>query len=198
MRQFIHHFLIAWIPLFIAMDPLALIPLFVSLTRRLNPLQIKSIARQAIWTAAFVGIGFMILGRWIFIILGIGIADFQISGGIILLILAIREMLSGGDQETWIGEDVGVVPLGTPLIAGPATITTLLILMDSVGIPYTLLALTLNLALVILTFRYSVFIAQKIGITGIKAIVKIIALLLAAIAVSMIRKGLSSQIFNPS
>lgn len=81
------------------------------------------------------------------------------------------------------------MPLGLPLIPGPATLTTLLILMDSVGVHYTLAALIINLCLVSLALHFSDRLAQWIGMTGLNAISKIISLLLAAIAVSMIRQG---------
>ena len=86
-------------------------------------------------------------------------------------------------------EDPGVVPLGLPLIAGPAMLTTLLILIDTIGILYTLLSLLVNLLLVYLAIRNSAFLARRIGTLGLRAASKIIMLLLAAIAVSMIRRG---------
>jgi multiple antibiotic resistance protein len=81
------------------------------------------------------------------------------------------------------------VPLGLPLIVGPATLTTLLILMDTVGLWHTFLALVVNLAIVNLALHFSEPLARRIGLTGLRAASKVISLLLAAIAVSMIRHG---------
>jgi multiple antibiotic resistance protein len=84
-----------------------------------------------------------------------------------------------------------VVPLGMPLIAGPATITTLLLLQQTQGIFLTLAALVANLVIVVMAFAYSDRLEKLVTMTGLRAISKIIALLLAAIAVRMIRRGLA-------
>src|SRR5262249_43401769 len=91
-------------------------------------------------------------------------------------------------------EDFGVVPLGMPLIAGPASITTLLVLAQShaVGFLVVVVALAANLVLVVLALHYSSWLGRRIGPTGLRAISKIISMLLAAIGVAMIRRGLAS------
>jgi multiple antibiotic resistance protein len=81
------------------------------------------------------------------------------------------------------------VPLGMPLIAGPALLTALLILVDTVGIIFTLLALLVNLLLVGFGFRYAHHFTRWMGQQGMKGVSKLISLLLAAIAVSLIRRG---------
>ena len=88
-----------------------------------------------------------------------------------------------------LADDFGVVPLGMPLIAGPASITTLILLAQTLGWMVTLVALVVNLVLVVLAFAYSDWLGRKISATGMRAVSKIIALLLAAIAVNMIRRG---------
>lgn len=191
--EFIEKFLLAFIPLFIAIDPLGLIPLFLGITQGVLAESLRRISRQAVTTAALVSIGFMFLGQLVFTALGITVSDFKVAGGLILLALAYRDLLGSTDSNTAIREDIGVVPLGMPLIAGPATITTLLILVDSVGVYFTLLALLSNLILVYTAFSHSRRISRFIGITGLKAVSKIISLLLAAIAVNMIRKGLQGE-----
>lgn len=97
-------------------------------------------------------------------------------------------LIRGGEKES-LGEDFGVVPLGLPLIAGPATLATVLMLMHSVGLGMTLLSLTLNLVLVALVFRYGERLAAWIGMTGLRALSKIVSLLLAAYAVNMMTRG---------
>ncbi|MDD2710404.1 MAG: MarC family protein [Verrucomicrobiae bacterium] len=111
------------------------------------------------------------------------------AGGLILLVLAVRDMLIRGGEKESLGEDFGVVPLGLPLIAGPATLATVLMLMHSVGLGMTLLSLTLNLVLVALVFRYGERLAAWIGMTGLRALSKIVSLLLAAYAVNMMTRG---------
>ena len=180
---------LAVIPLFVAMDPIGLIPLFLGMTKDLAPSQRQKIAYQAICTATVIVISFMFLGKLTFRLLGISVSDFQIGGGLILLGIAATDLLSAHEKKLSLQDDFGVVPLGLPLIAGPATLTTLLILMDSVGLCFTFVGLLINLGLLIVAFRFAEKLALWIGITGLRAISKIISLLLAAIAIHMIRQG---------
>lgn len=193
MNDWFNNFLLAWIPLLVVMDPIGLVPIFLGITHGMEKTQTRRIALQASLTACLVAVGFLFLGKAIFKVLGITVADFQIAGGLILLVLATRDMLGGEDDKKIASrDDIGVVPLGLPLIAGPALITTLLLLVDSVGLAMTLTALSVNLVLIILAFVFSEKLRDLIGITGLRAISKIIALLLAAIAVSMIHNGWKS------
>ena len=125
----------------------------------------------------------------IFSALGISVADFQVAGGLILLGLAVRDLMGFNEDPRTGSADFGVVPLGMPLIAGPALLTALLLLMDSVGALYTILSLLVNLLLVEIGFRYAQRIEGLLGKQGLKGVSKLIALLLAAIAVSLIRRG---------
>lgn len=187
------HLLFAWIPLFVAIDPIGLVPMFLGMTEGVDPVRRRRISHQALATAAVVLVGFMFLGKLTFRVLGITVGDFKIAGGLILFVLASRDLVrtDGGPQV--LPDDFGIVPLGLPLIAGPATLTTLLILMDSVGANYALAALVLNLLVVALAFYFAESLVRIVGQTGLRAISKIIALLLAAIAVSMIRRGWQSM-----
>ncbi|MDD2709668.1 MAG: MarC family protein [Verrucomicrobiae bacterium] len=189
MSEMVEKFLMAWIPLFVAVDPIGLAPFFLGVVQGVEPGRSRKIARQAILTAALVVVGFMFLGEFVFRALGITVADFQIAGGLILLVLAVRDMLGRGGEKEILGEDFGVVPLGLPLIAGPATLATVLMLMHSVGLGMTLLSLGVNLVLVALVFWYGERLAGWIGMTGLRAFSKIIALLLAAYAVNMMTRG---------
>ncbi len=194
MPEWFAKFLQAFIPLFVAIDPIGLAAVFLGLGQAIAPARRQKIARQATWTGGLVALGFLFLGQSIFTALGISVSDFQIAGGLILFIIAAKELvLSAKDPET-VSEDFGVVPLGMPMIAGPASITTLLVLAQTpaIGLRFALLALAVNLAIVIIALRYSHWFGQKIGSTGLRAISKIISMLLAAIAVSMIRHGLKS------
>ena len=121
--------------------------------------------------------------------LGITVADFQIAGGLILLILATRELVTFGPQDRGGADEFGIVPLGMPLIAGPALLTALLILIDTVGVVFTLVSLVVNLAIVAVALCNADRFSRWMGKQGLRGISKIIALLLAAIAVSLIRRG---------
>jgi multiple antibiotic resistance protein len=186
------NFLRAFIPLFVTIDPVALAAIFLAMSRNVDPARKKRIAQQATWTGGLVALLFLVLGASIFAAVGISVSDFQIAGGLILLIIAGREIVQSVTMEpSLLSEDFGVVPLGMPLIAGPATITTLLLLQQTQGIFLTLAALVANLVIVVMAFAYSDRLEKLVTMTGLRAISKIIALLLAAIAVRMIRRGLA-------
>ena len=192
MPAWLENFLKAFIPLFVAIDPIGLAAVFLAMGAGVPVDRRKKIANQAAWTGGLVALMFLILGQTIFTALGITVSDFQIAGGLILVILAAKDLIQSAAVPDVVPEDFGVVPLGMPLIAGPASITTLLVLAQSktISLGIILAALAVNLVLVVLAFAYSDWLARKIGATGLRAISKIIALLLAAIAVNMIRQGL--------
>lgn len=191
MIEWLHRFLQAFIPLFVAIDPIGLAAIFLALGKDVAPERRQKIAKQATWTGGLVALGFLFLGQSVFKALGISVSDFQIAGGLILFILAAKELIQPAGVATELPEDFGIVPLGMPLIAGPVAITTLLVLAQNkeIGLTITLLALAANLTLVALALRWSEWLGEKIGATGLRAISKIIAMLLAAIAISMIRSG---------
>ena len=185
----IQKFFLAFIPIFVAIDPIGLVAIFMGLASSASSEQRKRQAALGLFTAFCVAIGFVFLGQIIFDALGITDADFQVAGGLILLGLAGRELLNVGPSGYEGSDDFGVVPLGMPLIAGPALLTALLILVDTVGLVFTLVALLANLGLVALAFWNADWFTRLLGRQGLRAISKIVALLLAAIAVSLIRRG---------
>ena len=191
MLEWLSKFLQAFIPLFVAIDPVGLAAIFLGLGQNVAAERRQKIADQAVWTGGLVALGFLFLGKSIFAALGISVGDFQIAGGLILFILAAKDLVQSAAEPEKLPEDFGVVPLGMPLIAGPASITTLLVLAQNqaIGLGVTLVALAVNLILVVLALHYSDWLGRRVGATGMRAISKIIAMLLAAIAVSMIRQG---------
>ena len=192
MFEWLAKFLQAFIPLFIAIDPIGLAAVFLGLGQNIAPARRQKIAGQATWTGGLVALGFLFLGQSIFKALGISVSDFQVAGGLILFIIAAKDLVQPATEAEPLSEDFGVVPLGMPLIAGPASITTLLVLAQTqtIGLAVTLVALGANLAIVVFALHSSEWFGHKIGSTGLRAISKIISMLLAAIAVSMIRHGL--------
>ena len=186
----IEKFLLAFIPLFVAIDPIGLVAIFIGLGTKASSEHRKRQAFLGLVTGLLVSIGFIFLGKIIFKALGITVADFQVAGGLILLALAVRELVGFGphDSES-IRSEFGVVPLGMPLIAGPALLTALLILVDSVGLVFTLASLLVNLAIVAIALYNAERFARWMGTQGLRGVSKIIALLLAAIAISLIRRG---------
>ena len=183
-------FVRAFIPLFVAIDPIGLAAVFLAMGRDVPKATRHRIAQQATWTGGGVALLFLFLGTSIFALLGITVSDFRIAGGLILFILAARDLMqSAAEEPPKLTEDFGIVPLGMPLIAGPAAITTLLLLDQTLGLALTLESLAANLVVIVLAFAFSDFLGRRIGPTGLRAISKIVSLLLAAIAINMIRRG---------
>jgi multiple antibiotic resistance protein len=191
MPESLTKFLQAFIPLFVAIDPVGLAAVFLGLGQGVAPTIRHRIAWQATITGGAVALGFLFLGQKVFTAVGVSVKDFQIAGGLILFILAARDLTQGEGAPMKLPEDFGIVPLGMPLIAGPAMITTLLLLVQTQGMAVTLVALAVNLVLIVLAFAGSEWLGRTIGQMGLRAISKIIAMLLAAIAVAMIRRGLA-------
>lgn len=184
-------FLACFIPLFVAIDPLGVIPLYLGMTRGMEAREVRRVIALTVVTALTLALAFLFLGKWIFVFLGISVDDFKIAGGVILLLIALKMVLSGheGEQTVW-DRTIGVVPLGVPLIVGPASITTMLIQIDTHPLALVITSLVANLFVVVCVFLGSHSIAKVLGNGGMMALSKLIGLFLAAIAVMMIRVGI--------
>jgi multiple antibiotic resistance protein len=186
--------LLSFIPLFVAIDILGVVPVFLSLTERMSLSQRHSLITQATFTALAVSVVFLFGGRIIFNFLGITENDFRVGGGIVLLVLAVSDLLFPASKQRNPESSVGIVPIGIPLIIGPAALTTILILVDTHGYVVTIISLLLNLLIVWFVFWYSELVIKLMGDAGSKAVAKVAALFMAGIAVMMIRVGLSGMI----
>src|SRR3989338_8836539 len=136
MLKILEPYILTFIPIFVAVDAVGNIPLFLSLVEGTNKKQRHRIIVESVSTATVVAILFMFIGKIVLRFIGITIPDFQIAGGALLFILSVRLLLPG-TQKIFLSDnhskDVGVFPLGTPLITGPAVLTTTLIMLDSFG-----------------------------------------------------------------
>ena len=174
---------------------MGLLPVFTSLTHGIKKKEKSNIIVQSMFTAAALAVGFIFLGKAIFKILGITVGDFMVAGGGILFCIAIVDIMNPSKHRRIPGETLGAVPLGTPLIVGPAVLTTSLIMISEHGLYATLISVLANIFLVGLLFLFSEVLIKILGESGSRALSKVTSLLLAAIAVMMIRKGIM-QIFN--
>ncbi len=188
--DFFHPFLLSVIPILVAVDAPGALPLFVGMTEGLTEKERRRTIRQSILTAFLITIGFVLLGRAVFAALGIRVEDFMIAGGVLLLVIAITDILKSAEKQAPPGPTFGVVPLGTPLIAGPAALTTTLALVGQYGYLPVVFSLTVNILLAWLVFAQADRIIGLIGINGSRALAKVASLLLAAIAVKMMRSGI--------
>lgn len=187
--------ILAFIPIFVAVDAIGTLPIFVSLTNELDRLQRRKIIVQSIATALCLAMGFIFVGKIIFKLLGITVADFMIAGGMILFCIAVIDLLRPGKHRRLPPDELGAVPIGTPLIVGPAVLTTSLMLVDQYGLAATLISVVGNVILAGVVFNLSDTLMKVLGQGGSRALSKIMALLLAAIAVMMIRKGIFQILF---
>ena len=179
-----------FIPFFVAFDALGILPIFVSLTGEMAPPERKKVVRQSILTAFLVSIGFLVVGKSVFAFLGISVSDFKVAGGILLFILAVVDLIFPEKTRTFPKETLGVVPIGIPLIVGPAVLTLLLMVVNTYGLMSTIFCLILNLFIVWFVFSQSQWIIRILKEGGAKGIGKVSSLLLAAFAVMVIRTGI--------
>ncbi len=192
--QFLHDFPQAFLPLFVAVNVVGILPLFIGLSEGMTGRQRRRLAIQAVVAAFGVAVLILFAGEYIFRTLGITVNDLRVGGGLILLVLSISDLLFSDLKrrapEHEAGQDVGIVPLGIPLVIGPAAITTIIVSEQNYGYPVTLAALTLNLLLVLTLFLGGPVVMRKLGANTSKAIAKVASLFLAAISVAMIRAGI--------
>lgn len=174
----------------VALDAPGTLPLFVGMTEGMKKQVRTRVVRQSIATAFAVTVGFVFLGQAIFRALGILVEDFMIAGGIILLMIAVNDILRAGEKKLPQSKEFGVVPLGTPIIAGPAVLTTTLVLAGTYGYVATLLSLVANLLIAWIILAQADRIIKLIGISGSRGFAKVVALILAAFAVKMMRSGI--------
>lgn len=194
MGEFFHQFILAFVPLFVAVDPIGLLPLYIGLTDGLERDTRQRILVEALITATATSIGFVFFGDYLLHFLGVTTHDFQIAGGILLLVISVLDIITSLKPSRQTTPIAGSVPLGIPLIAGPAVLATLLILVRSQGPWPTLLALVVNIVLVGAVLHGSRAMVRVLGAGGSKAVSKVANLILAAFAVMMIRQGVEGII----
>jgi len=190
MDNLLQSFILTFVPLFIVIDALGNLPFVISLSEGMSREERRKMIHIATVTATIVGLVFLFLGQLILQVLDISVGSFAIAGGLILLILSIKYMTTGKMVEAIKEEIVAVVPIGTPLTVGPATITTLLLLATQFPLYMVLISFTLNMLITWAILLSSNQIVRFMGKGGLKAVSRVFSLLLAAIAVNMIIHGL--------
>jgi multiple antibiotic resistance protein len=187
-------FVEGFVTLFVIMDPPGTIPLFLALTANLRPGERRRAAWQAVAVSLAVIVAFALFGQAILNYLNISLAALQGAGGLLLLLVAL-ELLTGklDDPQTSQGGNIAMVPLGTPLLAGPgAIVATMVFVQGSDDLP-DFLAIGLAIVAVHLVMwafmRYSVVIRRLLKDSGILLVSRIAGLLLAAIAVQLVAEA---------
>jgi multiple antibiotic resistance protein len=200
--EFLQSLLGGIVTLFVILDPIGVVPFFQSFTRRLTSSQRQKVAKRSVLIAMLLLLIFAYLGQALLTLLGITIYDFEIAGGALLLVFAIRDALSNeplGATESSAAiaknehafESIAVIPLATPLLAGPGSLTTSILLANSdLGYIIAGIAILVDSALAFVALRMSERLNKLVGPSGLMIISKVLDILMAAIAVSYLARGL--------
>ncbi len=199
------HILTVFTAIFVIVDPFAVVPVYLMMTDRFPQEAIVHTRRKAAWVALGILATFAVSGLSIFHIFSITLPAFQIAGGILLLLLGIAQ-LNGSRmrvkpeerQESMEREDVSVFPIGTPLLAGPGSISTVVLYSTEAKSVWEVVGLVVSLALAILA-SYLVLKAahpllRVLGRTGLNLMTRIMGLILTAVAVQFILNGIQGAL----
>jgi multiple antibiotic resistance protein len=189
---------------FFLVDPFAALPTFLAVTAGADKRRRRAIARKASITAFVVLSAFAVAGQYIFRMFGITLPAFEIAGGVILLLIGL-DMLNAkrsATQETGpeaeaaaVKEDAGIVPLGIPMLAGPGAITSVMVLVGQAQGHWAMMAAILGAIFVTALVCFLVLgnsdrVASMLGETGIRILIRIMGLLLVALAVQYFVNGM--------
>ncbi|PLZ96455.1 MarC family transcriptional regulator [Fischerella thermalis CCMEE 5268] len=192
----------AFFTLFVVLDPIGLVPIFLTLAGEYSPKVQMRIIRQSILVAGVILFSFALFGNSLLRYLGISVEAFQVAAGILLLKIAVDMVFAQHQRETKAEEseaqtrtDISVFPLGTPLIAGPGALASILVLQGEATIYPFGTAIVLGMTMSVLLLLYgSLAIAQTLtqwlGRTGINVVSRVLGILLAALAVQYVIDGI--------
>lgn len=188
--------------LFSILNPITVVPLYADLTKDLDP----PARRRLFNTAIFVGFAVLVVltftGTWVMrYVFQIHVAELRIAGGIILIVIAVYEIGFSEPNEYHTTPDrvmqMGVVPMAVPLLVGPGSIVTGVLILSRDGWLVALLALLVNFAIAFLVIRSSVTLARLIGPLGTLVIARVLWIFIAAIAVNFVLSGVSEAFGIP-
>jgi multiple antibiotic resistance protein len=185
-------------------DPFAALPTFLAVTEGADAAKRRRIAAKASLTAMIFLSAFAVAGQYIFRLFGITLPAFEIAGGIILLLIGLdmleakrspTQEVSGDAAEAAAKDDVGIVPMGIPMLAGPGAITSVMVLVGQAQTSWQmgaiLGAIVVTAAICYLVLGNSYRVARALGDTGIRILVRIMGLLLVALAVQYFVNGMA-------
>jgi multiple antibiotic resistance protein len=187
----VREFWLCFFPLLVAVDAVGVLPIFMGLTEDVDARGRRQAIVQSFVTALVVSLAFVAAGKLILAFVGVTVADFLIAGGALLFALSLTDLLTVEKRRRRVdAASLGAVPLGVPLIVGPAVLTTTLVLLSEHGYGPTVPALLANIAIACGVFWLADPISRALGKAGSRTVSKLAALLLAAIAVRMVRRGI--------
>jgi multiple antibiotic resistance protein len=184
-------FWLCFVPLFVAVNAVGALPIFMALTEGLERPAVRPLIAKSMITAMAVAMAFIFFGLQLLAAMGLAPGHFMIAGGIMLFLTAIVDLVPGGARRRDVSpDDVGVVPIGVPLISGPAVLTTAIIQSQIYGVWMTLAAMFVNVLIAGAVFGSSGVLHRFLGHTGSLIVSKISHLLLASVAVKLVLKGI--------
>jgi multiple antibiotic resistance protein len=189
MEVFFWAFLKSFVALFIITDSIGNLPFFLGLTEGQTQSEQRKVFTTALLTGFAILIGFIFLGNALLALFNVTLDDFRIAGGILLFWIAIEIMLRGRINIEH-KEDLGVVPLGSPLLVGPGAITTSLVLLQLYGYWVVISAIVACFAVMWLILYFADAIHAVLGKNGSLILTKVASILIAAIAVQFVRQGI--------
>jgi multiple antibiotic resistance protein len=191
------------VTVFALVDPVGTLPFFVALTEGFDARDRRVVLNRAIATLGIILTTFALVGRFLFLAFGFSLAAFEVAGGILLFLVAYdmlrgeitRTKVSPGDEDPTRRGEIGIVPLGIPLLAGPGAISTVMIYEGNAGSdPYVIVAtfVAIGVATVLsyAIFRYGQRILRAFGRVGVNAMTRVLGLLLAAVGVQFVANGI--------
>jgi len=178
--------------IFAILNPISVLPTFLSLTDDLEADERHRIVRNSSVAVLIIALLLAVGGNYILSFFHVGIAGLQVGGGILLMSIAI-EMLGGLPRTKSLEEraEVAVVPIATPLLVGPGTMTTIIVLSATVSIVSLLLSILIVSALTFLLLRYSDLLVKILGRNGTRALGRFMTIIIAAFAAQLIYSGIS-------
>lgn len=177
------------------MDPVGNVPVFLALTADMSEAQKRRVAIRAVARAAVLLLAFVLAGSAILSLFQVSLESFRLAGGLIMILIGLQILfninINAQPDSSGAADDISVVPLATPLIAGPGMLATAVVLAKEYGYLITLFALAVNLLLEILLFVKAGWILKKLGHEGTLAFAKIMGLILVTIGIEFIRSALA-------
>ncbi|MDD5251801.1 MAG: MarC family protein [Patescibacteria group bacterium] len=181
--------------IFGAVDPVGNVPFFLTLTAGKTEKEKRHIAFHATVRAAIILAIFTLAGSFILDVFSVSLSSFRIAGGVVFVILGLSILFGfslGSSEAIEATEDVITVPLATPTVAGPGTISMAIVLVKEYGYLVTLATILINVFLQYLAFRWSFLVLKLLGRHGTSAFAKIMGLIIVAIGIEFIRRGLAA------
>lgn len=182
------------IALFVIIDPIGNIPIFMSLTQNMGRDERRQIVKVASVTGFTLLAVFALFGVQFLAFFNISMNSFRIAGGILLLLISLRILIEGGWRAEVHAGESGAVPLGFPLLVGPGAITTTMVTIQTSGLLVTLVAVVTVSVMTVICLALAEEIYRLLGRVGSNVVARVMAVFIAAIAVEFIMEGVSQYL----